>query len=79
MKFTRKFSALDSILKRTGLKGKWVRGENHNQYRAKSGGILNWWKSTGTITFQGPEAAAEKLKKAFVKARQEAREAQARS
>lgn len=35
---------------------------------------MNWWKSTGTITFQGFEAA-EKLKIVFVKARQEAKEA----
>jgi hypothetical protein len=79
MKFTRKFPALDSIMMRTGIKGKWRRGENYNQYRANSGAVLNWWESTGTITFQGPEAAAEKLKKAFVKARQEAREAHAQN
>jgi hypothetical protein len=79
MKFGKTFQALDSIVKCTGLKGKWRRGENLNQYRANSGAVLNWWESTGTLTFQGPEAAAVRLKKAFVKARQQARETRARN
>ena len=51
----------------TGIAGEWRQGENLHQYRADSGAVLNWWKSTGTVTFQGPEAAAANLKTAFLK------------
>jgi hypothetical protein len=49
------------------IAGEWRQGENLHQYRADSGAVLNWWKSTGTVTFQGPEAAAGNLKTAFLK------------
>ena len=51
----------------TGIAGEWRQGENLHQYRADSGAVLNWWESTGTVTFQGPEAAAGNLKTAFLK------------
>jgi len=49
-----------------GIGGEWRKRENHHQYRAATGAVLNWWKSTGTITFEGPESAAKDLEAAFL-------------
>jgi len=66
MKYRGDFKTLQLTLLRTGIEGEWRLGENHNQYRANTGAVLNWWESTGTITFQGPGAAADDLKAAFL-------------
>jgi hypothetical protein len=59
---------LQSMVMRTGIAGEWCcPSENHYQYRTNAGAILNWWESTGTVTFQGPGAAAANLKAAFVR------------
>jgi hypothetical protein len=40
--------------------------DNQKQYVANTGAILNWWRSTKTVNFQGgPPAAKEELKAAF--------------
>jgi hypothetical protein len=49
----------------TGIHGGWRDLGNQKQYRAKNGAILNWWDSTGTITFQGQGLAAKKLEVAL--------------
>jgi hypothetical protein len=51
----------------TGIAGEWFEGENHCQFCTTTGAVLNYWKSTGTITFQGPELAAAELKAAFMR------------
>ena len=51
----------------SGVAGDWRAGENYCQFRATTGGILNYWKSTGTVDFQGPELKAAKLKAMFLK------------
>jgi deoxycytidylate deaminase len=35
---------------------------NHLQFRHKTGGVMNWYPSTGSITFQGKPDASEKLR-----------------
>jgi hypothetical protein len=35
------------------------------RFRCCSGGILNYWPTTGTINFQGPAAAAAELEQAL--------------
>ena len=47
--------------------GEWRKRENHHQYRATTGAVLNWWKSTGTIMFKGPRPAAKDLEAAFLR------------
>jgi hypothetical protein len=42
----------------TEINGTWRDLGNHKQFRAETGAILNWWQSTGTISFQGPALAA---------------------
>jgi hypothetical protein len=61
------FKVLQYAVKRTGRPGEWIKSKNHRQFRAENGAILNYWKSTGTITFQGPELAADELKARFLK------------
>jgi hypothetical protein len=52
----------------TGIRGVWRDLGNHKQYRAKNGAVLNWWESTGTITFQGRRLATQKLEVALAPA-----------
>ncbi len=61
------FNALCELVRLTGIPGRWDDGENHCQYRVGGGAVLNYWKTTGTITFQGPELAAAEVKVAFLK------------
>jgi hypothetical protein len=56
------FDALRRMLEFMGITGRWIKTENHRQFRAGSGAVLNYWKTTGTITFQGSERAAAELK-----------------
>jgi len=66
LKFHGNYKNLQQVMALTGIDGAWREGENHHQYRATTGAVLNWWKSTGTITFQGPKSATNDLKEAFV-------------
>jgi hypothetical protein len=39
------------------------------QYRTDDGGVLNWWETTGTISFQGADQKArQELERAFIAA-----------
>lgn len=43
--------------------GEWrVVNQNQHQFRANSRGIINWYPSTGNITFQGNSRSAEQLR-----------------
>src|SRR6266852_720982 len=65
-RFPGDFDNLQQVMSVIGSRGVWRKRENHHQYRATTGAVLNWWKSTGTIAFQGPESAARDLKAAFL-------------
>jgi hypothetical protein len=56
------FDALKKIVELIGLPGRWSENENHCQFRAGSGAVLNYWKTTGTVNFQGSERAAAELR-----------------
>jgi hypothetical protein len=57
------FKVLRYAVARTGVPGEWTKGNNgHRQFRTANGAVLNYWKSTGTITLQGRELPAAKLK-----------------
>jgi hypothetical protein len=58
-------SAVRDLVALTGIDGEWREMGNHCQFRAVSGAILNYWKSTGTVNFQGPSLAAEEFKSMF--------------
>ena len=61
LKAVRKMVALTSIA------GEWTKYKDHYQFRAETGAVLNYWKTTGTINFQGPELPAAELKFAILK------------
>ena len=58
------FEELQELVEATGIDGEWIERGQHKQYRADSGAILNFWESTGTVNFQGPEPAAQELEAA---------------
>lgn len=61
-KFAGTFSQLDSLVAATGLAGSWEAIPYGSQFRCRSGAILNFWPSTGTIGIQGPLRAAAEFK-----------------
>ena len=61
MKFSGTYAELRDNVLLTGIAGEWRDLGNHKQFRADTGAVLNWWQSTGTITFQGPGLAAEEF------------------
>jgi len=67
LKFRGNYHRLKKAVTRTGLGGTWRELKyGQRQYRADDGGILNWWETTGTISFQGEKTAAkEELATAF--------------
>jgi hypothetical protein len=67
-------SAVRDLVALTGIDGEWREMGNHCQFRAVSGAILNYWKSTGTVNFQGPSLAAEEFKSMFFSYHQAAAE-----
>jgi deoxycytidylate deaminase len=49
-------------LKLAGVAGEWRQlNPSQMQFRARSGGILNWYPATGALMFQGKSPALEKL------------------
>ena len=62
-------AAVRDLVLLTGIDGEWTEMGNHCQFRSVSGAILNYWKSTGTVNFQGPSLAAEEFKSMFLKHR----------
>jgi hypothetical protein len=64
----RGYGRIKKIVSGTGFGGQWREHKNHHkQYRTDDGAILNWWESSGTITFQGQRAAALRFEHAFFK------------
>ena len=56
------FGALKKMVELIGVSGRWAETQNHCQFRATSGAVLNYWKTTWTINFQGSERAATELR-----------------
>ncbi|MGA2402418.1 MAG: anti-phage dCTP deaminase [Syntrophobacteraceae bacterium] len=58
LRFTDTYEALKTKLSPIEGDGQWIDlNENQKQFRHSSGGIMNWFPATGTISFQGkPDA-----------------------
>lgn len=55
-KFKQSIEQLKTVVEMTGASGEWQdKGNGHWQFRANDGAILNWWQSSGTLSFQGPQ------------------------
>jgi hypothetical protein len=63
-KFRGSLEELEELVATTGIYGEWIERQQLKQYRADSGAVLNYWESTGTVNFQGPEQAAQELEAA---------------
>lgn len=57
-KFHGSFEELAAVIETTGKQGEWNEKNGHYQFRAKTGHIVNWWPSKGTLTCQGSEPVA---------------------
>jgi len=68
LKFSGGYTKLEKYVSRTGLRGKWRDLKyGQKQFPTNKGGVINWWETTGTITFQGLKTAAkEELEQAFI-------------
>ena len=63
LKFTGSFMQLEKLVSSRGIAGDWEpMGKAQVRFVSRTGGIMNWWCSTGTINFQGPPEAAYELK-----------------
>jgi hypothetical protein len=66
--FRGSYKELKKCVLLTGITGEWRKIENNQvQYRTGDGAVLNWWRSSGTILFQGQAQAIPGLRRAFVK------------
>lgn len=57
--FTKSFEELSARLK--SLDGEWDDSQPRKKVLRHEGGVLNWFETTGTISFQGPKQASELL------------------
>jgi hypothetical protein len=55
MKFNGDFAGLQGMVRKCRVRGEWryVEKSGLYQFKAVTGENLNWWPSTGTVTFQG--------------------------
>jgi len=68
--FPGNYNKLKNTVEQTSLPGKWRELKcGQKQFRTDDGGVLNWWETTKTITFQGRNLTArEELTHAFITA-----------
>jgi Protein of unknown function (DUF1653) len=53
---------LKAVVEMTGASGEWQeKGNGHWQFRCNDKAILNWWQSSGTISYQGPETERQEF------------------
>ena len=60
-KFYATYEELQDAVLLANVFGDWAGPGNHKQFRAENGVVLNWWKSTGTINFQGNTDVSPRL------------------
>ena len=63
--FDENYNELKKRVALTGIDGQWVERGNHKQFYSETGAILNFWRSTGTVNFQGDQEAATQLQTAL--------------
>jgi predicted nucleotide-binding protein len=57
---------LKALVAQCGIKGAWTVGENgHHQYRTQDRAQLNWWSTSGTITYTGKAEPKTRLEAAL--------------
>jgi hypothetical protein len=66
-KFTGSFAELRDLFARLGIRGEWRALGKQKQFRAETGGVVNWWPSTGTLQYQGNAVHANELARILAK------------
>lgn len=67
-RFHGNFAQLEVIVARTRAPGEWRPLVNGGwQYRCDTGAVLNFWPSTKTVNFQGPEDEKAAFRKAIAR------------
>ena len=66
-RFRGKFDELKAVVERTGFDGEWhEHANNHHQFRADNGAVLNWWDTKKkTLQIQGSDEAKVEFQAAF--------------
>lgn len=60
------FEELKQLIKLARIPGDWRElDEGDHQFYTTIGAYLNWWPSTGTVTFQGRSSAVQQLREAL--------------
>ncbi|MBY3233175.1 TIR domain-containing protein [Rhizobium laguerreae] len=54
-KFHGEFNELELAVNSTGKQGIWSEKNGHYQFKSKTGQIVNWWPSKGTLLCQGKD------------------------
>jgi predicted nucleotide-binding protein len=68
-KFRGKIEHLQSAVAECGITGNWrVESDGSHRYDAVNEGVLRWWPSTGTLSFQGPGNGRTELQTAVMAA-----------
>jgi predicted nucleotide-binding protein len=61
-RFTGTLDELKEKVRRCGVDGEWAEIANAHHFRCTDGSVLNWYSKTGTLQYQGDQAAAQRLK-----------------
>ena len=69
LRFRGSIDQLRAFIAETGFEGDWEIIPHGWCYRCRSGALLNWWFTTGTINFQGPPERASALEAALIAGR----------
>ena len=65
-KYRGSFDELKVIVASTGINGEWSDdGSGKHVFRSRTGGMLNWWESKGTLSFQGTADAKKELEESI--------------
>lgn len=65
-KFAGTIEQLKDHVANTRIGGKWSESNGAQQFKSNDGGTLNWWPSSGTLQFQGKQAAKQALETAVM-------------
>jgi hypothetical protein len=67
LRFRGNYPKLQKYVSMVDPRGHWRSLEHGGkQYRTDNGAVVNWWKGSGKILFQGQSSAALKFEQAFI-------------
>lgn len=64
-KYNGSIETLKDCMISANIRGEWQSDGSQQTFRSSTGGILNWWPSTGTLQLQGKEPGKSQLQRAL--------------